>query len=63
MDPMIATSTLGAFLPTKDFDTSRRFYEALGFVNRATGEAGEAMNSAHDESFDGSPAAGASAKA
>jgi len=38
MDPMIATSQLGAFLPTKDFDLSRRFYEALGFSNHATGD-------------------------
>jgi len=38
MDPMIATSQLGAFLPTKDFDLSRGFYEALGFTNRATSD-------------------------
>ncbi len=38
MDPMIASSQLGAFLPSRDFDLSRRFYEALGFSNRATGD-------------------------
>ena len=38
MDPMIASATLGAFLPTRDFDLSRRFYEALGFTNQASGD-------------------------
>ena len=38
MDPMIATTRLGSFLPTRDFDLSRRFYEALGFTNHATGD-------------------------
>lgn len=36
MDPMIASTHLGSFLPTKDFELSRRFYEALGFTNHAT---------------------------
>jgi len=35
---MIAATHLGAFLPTKDFELSRRFYEALGFANHATGD-------------------------
>ena len=38
MDPMVAGTHLGAFLPTKDFALSRRFYEALGFANHATGD-------------------------
>jgi len=38
MDPLIEASKLGAFLPTKYFDLSRRFYEALGFTNHATGD-------------------------
>jgi catechol 2,3-dioxygenase-like lactoylglutathione lyase family enzyme len=38
MDPMIAATRLGSFLPTRDFDLSRRFYEALGFTNHATGD-------------------------
>ena len=38
MDPLIETCRLGAFLPTKDFDLSRRFYEALGFTNHASGD-------------------------
>jgi len=38
MDPMIASTHLGAFLPTKDFELSRRFYEALGFANHASGD-------------------------
>jgi catechol 2,3-dioxygenase-like lactoylglutathione lyase family enzyme len=38
MDAMIAGTHLGAFLPTRDFELSRRFYEALGFANHATGD-------------------------
>lgn len=38
MDPMIASTHLGSFLPTRDFELSRRFYEALGFINHADGE-------------------------
>ena len=38
MDPMVAGTHLGAFLPTKDFALSRRFYETLGFANHATGD-------------------------
>jgi catechol 2,3-dioxygenase-like lactoylglutathione lyase family enzyme len=38
MDPMIASTHLGTFLPTKNFELSREFYEALGFENHATGD-------------------------
>lgn len=38
MDDLVASGTLGMFLPTRDFDASRRFYEALGFVNVASGD-------------------------
>lgn len=38
MHPMIAQTHLGTFLPTKDFELSRRFYEALGFTNHAAGD-------------------------
>jgi uncharacterized glyoxalase superfamily protein PhnB len=38
MDALVSAGRLGAFLPTRDFDLSRRFYEALGFVNHASGE-------------------------
>lgn len=62
MDPMIASTQLGAFLPTKDFDASRAFYEALGFVNHATGEEVALFDTGggtiiltrtHDEKWDG----------
>jgi len=38
MRPSLGNTVLRTFLPTKDFDLSKRFYEALGFDKVVDGE-------------------------